>query len=119
MFYNSSAFKALEAGVQLSSMKQQINLQNLANLETPGYKSKSLDFETVLQASNDQGRKTNKIRASIVTDENTTARVDGNNVDFEKENIEMYKSYVQYSALLNKIKGQFDNYSYVLNNSMK
>lgn len=49
MFYDSNSFKVMEAGVQMAWLQQQINSQNIANADTPGYKSKNLSFESVLQ----------------------------------------------------------------------
>lgn len=118
MFFHSQEFKALEAGTQLTWMQQQLHVQNISNSSTPGYKTKSLAFDTVLNAEKVKNG-SSKIHAKVVENKDTSVLQDGNNVDFEKENIELYKSYVQYSALLNKIKGQFDNYNVVLNSNMK
>ena len=49
MFFQSKDFRVLEAGVQLAWLQQQLHTQNLANIETPGYKSKSLVFERTLR----------------------------------------------------------------------
>ena len=108
----------LEAGVQTSWMKQQTHTQNLANLETPGYKSKQLEFSTVLEKTQ-SGDSLSSLDVNLVTDDALSLRPDGNNVDFEKENLELYKSYTQYSMFINKVNGQFENYNYVLNNTMK
>ncbi len=118
MFFDSQAFHTLEAGVGAAWLSQQLHSQNLANLETPNYKAKSLTFSKVLQDEqadfqvDDQG-----YRYTITTDENSDVRADGNNVDSDTESIELYKAYAQYSALLDKVKNQFDNYSYVMSNS--
>lgn len=123
MFFDSKEFKAMEAGVKATWLQQQLHLQNIANLETPGYKAKSLVFGDVLQeAQSRRGRKEEGrtvVHARIQTQENVTVRPDGNNVDFDSESVSLYKAYVQYSMLLDKITGQFTNYSYVLNSNMK
>lgn len=118
MFYNSGEFKTLEAGIKMSWMQHQIHSQNIANIETPGYKSKNLVFRQVLS---EKAKKASLARVSASVQENKALsnRNDGNNVDLEKENIELYKSYVQYAALLNKVNGKFDQYSYVLNSNFK
>ena len=118
MFFQSSSFKTLEAGVHMSWMQQQSHIQNLANIETPGYKSQRLEFQKILEKETANGTSV-ELKGQIVTDDHLSLRPDGNNVDFEKENIDLYKSYTQYSMFLDKVKGQFDNYSVVLNNSMK
>ena len=120
MFYDSSQIKLLEAGVQLAWMKQQISTQNIANSETPGYKSKSLSFESVLKdAENGAGTpEVERVDAKINTSDTTTTRADGNNVDAEKESLELYKAYAQYSILLEKVHSEFNKYDFVLNANM-
>lgn len=120
MFYDSSSFKALEAGVQLAWMQQQINSQNIANSETPGYKAKSLSFESILSdAMNGDGTQdVERINARVTDSDAVSTRADGNNVDSETEALSLYKAYAQYSMLLNKVSGEFDKYNYVLNANM-
>jgi flagellar basal-body rod protein FlgB len=120
VFYDSSKFKVLKAGVQLSWMQQKLSTQNIANIETPGYKSKSLSFDGVL-SSVQNGNETpelDRINASIVTSDTESILPDGNNVDLESESISLYKAYAQYSVLLNQISTEFDKYGYVLNCNM-
>ncbi len=120
MFFNSYEFKILEAGTHLAWAGQNLHVQNIGNLETPGYKSKSLVvFDDVLKQAAEKGgdELPSTVQAQVVTDQ-SSLRPDGNNVDIEKENIELYKSYAQYTMLLNKIQGKFDNYNSVLNSGM-
>lgn len=119
MFFNSYDFKLLEAGTNLSWNKQELHMQNIANVETPGYKAKSLDFVNVLSEERRNITSSNIIEAVVVEDENASTRPDGNNVNMEKESIELYKSYAQYSMLLTKVKSEFDKFGYVLNSNMK
>ena len=122
MFYDSNSFKVLEAGVQMAWMQQQINSQNLANSETPGYKSKSLSFESVLKnvqdSSGAKSKEVSSIQGTINTSDNVSTRPDGNNVDGEAESISLYKAYAQYSAILSKITTEFDKYNAVLGATM-
>lgn len=120
MFYNSSKFKTLEAGVSLSWLQQKLSTQNTANTETPGYKAKHLSFAGVLNAvtSETEKRTLSRIDAAIVTSDEISTRPDGNNVSVEAESLSLYKAYSQYSMLLNQIGTEFDKYSYVLNVNM-
>jgi flagellar basal-body rod protein FlgB len=120
MLYDSSQFKLLEAGIKLSWMQQQISTQNIANSETPGYKSKSLSFESVLKDAKDSAdtSEVERIDAKINTSDTTSTRADGNNVDSEKESLELYKAYAQYSMLLEKVHSEFNKYDFVLNANM-
>lgn len=118
MFYSSNQFKVLEAGIQLAQMQQQIHTHNIANLETPGYKAKALTFQSALSRAEGEQQITS-IRGSVTENKSTSLRPDGNNVDYESESVGLYKAYVQYSMLLDKVKGQFEQYNYVLNCNMK
>lgn len=119
MFFDSSKFKTLEAGTNLAWMQQKVNSQNIANTETPGYKSQSLSFEGVMrEAKNSEVSDVERIDVSINTSDNVSNRSDGNNVDAETEYISMYKAYAQYSVLLNKVDSEFNKYNYVLNANM-
>ena len=119
MFFNSYNFKLLEAGTNLSWTKQELHMQNIANVETPGYKAKQLDFINVLSQERQNVTSTNIIETQVIEDETASTRSDGNNVNLEKESIELYKSYAQYSMLLGKVRSEFDKYGYVLNSNMK
>ena len=120
MFYDSNEFKVLEAGVQLSWLQQKLNTQNIANIETAGYKSKKLSFESVLKEAQDStdNSDVSSINASVITNDEVSALPNGNNVDLEIESLSLYKAYSQYSMLLNKITSESDKYSYVLNCNM-
>ncbi len=121
MFFNSTGFKVLEAGAELSWAKQQVHTQNLANIETPGYKSQSLDFSVVFDeaVSSSNLSTPSYVTANISRNEDLSVLQDGNNVDLEYENLELYKSYTQYSMILDKITGQFRNYSTIINANMQ
>lgn len=120
MFYDSKSFRAMESGLHASWLQQQTALHNLANVETPNYKSKAVVFEDTLgaaMAGNPNGPYS--FKTSIVTENDTIARPDGNNVDSDAEGVVLFKAYAQYSYLTQKINGQFSNFRYVLTNAFK
>ena len=118
LFFNSTSFKAMENGLQASWLQQQVAAQNLANLETPNYKAKTVSFSDAMQQANEQFSNSARysFRTEIETREDTSARLDGNNVDTGKESLVLYKAYAQYSYLTQKINGSFSNFRYVLTN---
>ncbi len=120
MFYDAKSFRAMESGLSAAWLQQQTALQNIANLETPHYKSKSVVFQDMLNtAKAENGNAPYAFTTTVVTDESTSARMDGNNVDADVESMVLYKAYAQYSYLTQKINGSFSNFRYVLNNAMK
>ena len=121
MLFDTKAFHALEGGLNASWLQQQILQQNISNVETPNYKCKSVKFEDMLNSNmaNTSTSGDYAFKTSVDTEENTQNRLDGNNVDTDSQSLELYKSYVQYSSLTNKMNSQFNNFKYVLNNAFK
>ncbi len=115
MFFDSAQFSLMRSSLNGLNMQQQAILQNLANLDTPGYNAKYVSFENVLKDS--EGKY--DLKAYIVTDDTTSIRPDGNNVDSDTESLKLYQNYVQQLYLYQKISGQFSNLRYVMNQSAK
>jgi len=110
----------MEAGVNATWMQQQIHTQNIANYETPNYKAKSIVFSEALARSKGAGgKKLAALSVRVIDNQDTTVRPDGNNVDMDAESLSLYKAYVHYSMLLDKIKSEIDNQNYVVNNAPK
>ena len=118
MFYQDKPFQAMEAGMQAAWIQQQIHTQNIANFETPGYKAKSIVFGDVLKRTRGaEGKRLASSGARVVNTVDTSIRPDGNNVDMDAESLSLYKSYVHYSMLLQKIRSEINNYNYVISNA--
>lgn len=111
MLFDSYSFGVMRSSLDGLAMQQDVILHNLANLDTPGYKAKSVSFEDVLK---DAGGRYD-LKAHVTTDETTSIRPDGNNVDADTESLKLYQNYVQQLYLYQKIGGQFTNLRYVLN----
>ena len=115
MLFDSKSFGLMRSSLNGLAVQQEVILHNLANLETPGYKAKSVSFEDVLKGA---GGKYD-MKAHIITDDATSIRPDGNNVDADTESLKLYQNYVQQLYLYQKMSGQFSNFQYVLNQSAK
>lgn len=117
--FTSKEFRAMESSLDALWLKQKVISQNIANYETPGYKAKAVSFDDVLK--NVKGNKDGsyKFRALVSTDTQTEARPDGNNVNMDKESLELYQTYLQSAYLSQKISGQFANMRYVLSQMSK
>ncbi len=117
VLFNSASHKITAAALDAMWTKQQLISDNIANYETPGYKAKTLDFEQTLEsiAGSDSDDSIITATVNISERENDTIRVDGNNVDMEQEQLELWKTYAQYSYLSRKITGDFTNMRYVIN----
>jgi flagellar basal-body rod protein FlgB len=95
----------LERALSGSSLRQQAIAQNIANVNTPGYRRKDVDFQTALHDAWNDGESAVE-RASITTktDNSTTMRADGNAVDIDAEASEQAKNGLTYEAVSQLMK---------------
>lgn len=114
----------LEKGLDTASLRNQVLANNLANVDTPGFKRSDVAFEEELKkAIAGKGRLTGFItnekhipiggsskiglNPKVVIDKTTTMRNDGNNVDIDREMAALSKNSIMYNALVQEISGEF------------
>ena len=98
---------------------------NLANVSTPNYKRKDVEFESYLSRelagsgslnSRVDDANTNQLDYSIYTDNaNLSYRKDGNNVDIDVETSYQAETQIKYNAILDSITAEFSRIRAVLN----
>lgn len=110
---SDNTFRALRLALDGLSAKQEAIGNNLANVDTPGYRAQDVDFRTALQKAvnslpNLQMVSTNKAHLASPTSSDQvkvnlrkggTVRADGNNVDIDVELTQMTETVIQYQAL--------------------
>ena len=109
--------KAIDATL----IRRELISQNISNADTPNYKRKDIDFETVLRKqlhNNPSGSiDLNRLNPDIYTDlRNASYRMDGNNVDIEVERSEETKVELRYNALVTRISSQLNRMQTILQN---
>ncbi|SDN20592.1 flagellar basal body rod protein FlgB [Acetanaerobacterium elongatum] len=116
-----TSFNLLQQSMDAVWTKQLVTMQNLANVETPGYKAKYVGFETVFKkliGSNDD-KLYPQIQATVKEDTATSMREDGNNVDPEKENLELLRAQIQFDYLQSKMNYRFNSLEHVISEGRK
>lgn len=99
--------------------KQRVISNNIANVSTPDYKAKTVNFGLVLKeemckcsyhtpTDNEKGNVSLKVATTYET--NTNQLLNGNNVDIEKEQLDLADVQYQYSALMDQMN---NNYSMI------
>ena len=94
--------------------RQTVSLNNVANVDTPGFKSQYITFEEELgkRISNANNKKHTKqevsdaIHASrswLNTTWDESSRLDGNNVDMDQEQVEIVRSAYEYQYMLSSL----------------
>lgn len=97
--------------------RQKVTANNIANIDTPGYKSREVKFEEYLDDALMNGSLLSWEDipdARIVTRNDTVIREDGNNVDIDKESLELYRVQIQYEYMVRKLSDEFANIKTVL-----
>lgn len=92
----------LEQSLDRTTRRHGLLTGNLANANTPGYKRKDCDFSIVLDAENNQAdvrMKEMRERRQQMQSDRTSIRVDGSNVDLEKEVMSIAETELRYQAL--------------------
>lgn len=120
---NSTSFdyiNVLGKAADASWKRENIIVNNLANVDTPGYKRKDIDFEAVLQKELGNCKHSSldakmseldlrNLNPDVYTDaSNFSYRLDGNNVDIETEQVELASEQIKYEALTSSISSEFE-----------
>ena len=121
--YNGVSMTLLQKSLDAVWYRQQVISNNIANAETPGYKSKKVEFENLLYSAIDSaGRSEGEIlnlitnlEPQLVESNLTSTKEDGNNVDADSENIELARAQLQYEYLTNALSSQISRLKYVIN----
>lgn len=98
--------------LQVYSLRNEVIQNNIANVDTPGFKKSAVTFEGSLRdeilrkgAKNiDIGKINPKVQ---VVDEHYEMRVDENNVDIDAENVQLYVNAVRTDAIANSVIANF------------
>lgn len=116
----------LDKAADASWLRNEAISNNIANVDTPGYKRQDVSFEAELQKALGMNRyesmdakvagvKTSRLQARPYTDyEGYSYRLDGNNVDIENENVMLAENQLKYQGLLTSITQEFTNLQAVM-----
>ena len=99
----------IEAGIRAESLRQKAISNNIANLETPGYRRMDVKFEELLAQCVTSGdpSKFQKIVPQIYRPERTPVKSNGNDVNYETEVGQMIKNSIRHKALVRLLTRKF------------
>ena len=92
------------------SQRQRTIADNLANVDTPGFRAVAVDFESALASAISSGDTASLGGTAISTVAvNTPVGANGNNVDLRKETLAAMQSQFQYQMLTRAVTDRFDH----------
>jgi flagellar basal-body rod protein FlgB len=86
----------LHTAINGLSMRQQVIADNIANVDTPGFRASAVDFESALSSAIDRGSVTSGDLQPVVEATSTPVGANDNNVDLRKESIASIQTGFQY-----------------------
>ena len=120
--FNNGVQSLAEQALDATWYKQQVIQHNIANIDTPDFKAKTVSFGFILnekcKCSYHEGITSHEchnndtelpLKLSVMTtyETNTNQILDGNNVDIEKENIALADAQYQYSSLIDYLNSSY------------
>lgn len=127
--FDSGAFNyinVLDKAADASWIRNEAISNNIANVNTPGYKRQDVNFEEQLRRAMKNSRYTSidervanvdleKLNPITYRDHATLSyRLDGNNVDIDTENVELASNQIRYQGLTDSITKHFEGLQLVM-----
>lgn len=104
--FDSVTFKALSSALDGLAARQRAVANNIANVNTPGYRAQRVSFEDALAAS--VGRGDGVVRPETKQSLEPT-RLDGSNVNLDTETLSNIDTVLRYQFATQAIDGQFSS----------
>ncbi|MBE3569964.1 MAG: flagellar basal body rod protein FlgB [Bacillales bacterium] len=122
----TSSISMLEQALNYSALKQKVIANNIANVDTPNYKSRDVSFQKLLESS-----LSNQLTAyrtdrrhfpfqnenhlsSAMINRPSSYNENGNSVDMDKEMSDLASNQIYYNAITELISGKFSSLNTVI-----
>ncbi|WP_281657989.1 flagellar basal body rod protein FlgB [Halobacillus sp. Cin3] len=121
----NETFTSLQGALDYSAAKNKALSNNIANVDTPGYKAEGVAFKDILAKEASFQTKTTHAGHINFSGEagqsyttykkhDSSYHPNGNNVDIDKEMNELAQNQIQYQALVERMNGKFQSLQSVL-----
>lgn len=129
-----SSVNTLQNGLNASWLRNEVISDNIANVDTPGFKASHVRFEDLMAEAvglgegslemavtdtnhipTSGGGRIDSVEPEIVRDDTTTTRMDGNNVNIDNEMVELAKNSINYYTTVSKVNSEFRKLNTAIN----
>ena len=122
---SENTYNLLKKSMDASALRSKVIANNIANINTKGYKKLYVTFEetlndnmgkNILKTDNNKHMQTGSTNSSITVqrDESTSMRQDGNNVDIDLEMTNQAANTLMYDALVKQVNSKISLTSYII-----
>lgn len=94
--------------LDLAASQAKLTAQNMANVDTPGYKALGMDFEAEMRdamASVAHGRDARTVQVRL--EDGLIARPDGNNVSMDRESLNLAEAQLKFRTGVAMLRQQY------------
>jgi flagellar basal-body rod protein FlgB len=133
---NTRTDRMLKSALEGLTARQRTIADNVANVDTPEFKASRVSFETALkqaQGTVDQPLKMFKVdnavaapgevpadmKPTVVQETDLGRRNDGNNVDIDREMLELSDTNVRFNAVIQVLGSKLSGIRYVINDGRR
>lgn len=129
-----SGVDGLSMGTNATWLRNEVISNNIANADTPGFKVSQVRFEDIMaSAISSDGLETEtassgraqtgssvigNVQPVVTTDNSTSYRIDGNNVDVEAQMTALAQNSLEYYTFISKINTEFNKLNIAIRGSV-
>ncbi|OWZ84222.1 flagellar basal body rod protein FlgB [Natranaerobius trueperi] len=124
--FGDTPINLLGNSLNTTTKRHEVISNNIANVNTPGYKKQSVEFESILQDkinfdSQIRGKTTSDkhlpigspnnatdVEPKVITENTTSMRNDENNVDIDTEMARLSKNTIKHQTLTRQLSGELN-----------
>jgi flagellar basal-body rod protein FlgB len=119
-----ATFKTLDLALGAAGKRQEMLSNNLANVNTPGYKRLDVDFDGMLSKAVDAANAGDSsaldaLKPDVTTDASVAVRADGNSVDVDQEMAYLAENNIRYNALVQIAQKNLQSLTYVISDGRR
>lgn len=121
---NSNSYDLLKKGLEAATTRGKVIANNIANVNTAGYKRNYVNFEDTLNSSmsdmalikTDPKHIDETTSGDIQTlqDNTSSMKTDGNNVDIDTEMVDQSTNNLMYNALVSQVNSKLSLTNYII-----
>lgn len=106
MITTTPLMQLLQGYLKVTSDRQQTIASNIANVDTPGYRTKDVDFQSAIKLAM-SGASDARVQGASLNVEGLPEQPDGNNVNIDRESMLLSQTQLQYQMGVQLIKDEF------------
>ena len=127
--FSNPVMLSLSKGLDAGALRQRVIANNIANIDTPGYKKSFVTFEGLLKnvLKNDAAgmvtthpkhfggvSSLTELKPGVHRNNATSMRTDGNNVDIDEEMVNLAANGIKYQATSRQVSDRISLLTYVV-----